>query len=271
MRVKLNYFLSFFALFTTCYGMSYASTPFSKYGIIQNVQNYSTSPFWNTNSPYYNATMPQAVYVTGPSITTDECLRIITSLVTVQCMSLNNCINTELSDIRPAIIIQLSRMTGGNYATACGGYLDGVFEEYVKKYANAAPRLRPVAFPTAITPNSTTDTNQIEIKNPFAPQQPDWAKEIEERKQELQELRSQTDSLNSRAGAVFPATYADISFTERKENATKDYAAYANTSAYRSINIEADSESLKKKTTEPERSTCVIEKPKKINLDGNQE
>ena len=152
MRMYLRHFFGIFAVFATCYTMSHASTPFSKYGVIQNVQNYSSNPFWNPNSPY-NQRMPQPVYATGPDITTDECQRIVTSLVTVQCMNLNNCITTELSDIRPTIMLQLSRVSGGNYATACGGYLDGIFNDYVAQYANAAPRCFAASFPNATTQN----------------------------------------------------------------------------------------------------------------------
>ena len=136
--------------------------------------------------------MPQPVYATGPQVKTDECQRIVTSLVTLQCMNANNCIGVELSDIRPAIILQLSRMTGGNYATACAGYLDGIFNDYVSQYANAAPNGMPSKFPAPVAPNTNTNGNQIQLSNPFATPAPDWATDMRERQSELQDLHTQT-------------------------------------------------------------------------------
>lgn len=189
--------------------------------------------------------MPQPVYATGPDVTTDECQRIVTSLVTVQCMNANNCIDTQLSDIRPAIILQLSRMTGGNYATACAGYLDSIFNEYVAQYANAAPKGVATSFPAASVPNPNTEENQIQIQNPFAPKVPDWATEMQERKQELQNLQTQTGSNNYGVkSAAFPTTYADLSFSERLENTHKGYEPFKDMKAYRSMDIESQEEYL---------------------------
>ena len=230
----------FFACLATFFSTAHAATPFSKYGVIQNVQSYSTNPFWNPDSPYNNH-IPQPVYATGPDVTTDECQRIVSSLVTVQCMNANNCIDTQLSDIRPAIMLQLSRMTGGNYATACGGYLDSIFNEYVAQYAIAAPNGTATAFPTAIVQNPNTTDNQIQIKNPLSPQIPDWAQEMKERKQELQDLQTQTGSNNyGITSADFPTTYADISFSERMANAQAGYEPFKDMKAYRSMNIESE-------------------------------
>ena len=249
MRVNFKYFLYIFAGFTACCGTLHASTPFSKYGVIQNVQNYSTNPFWNPDSPY-NMRMPQPVYATGPDVTTDECQRIVTSLVTVQCMNLNNCIDTQLSDIRPAVMLQLSRMTGGNYATACGGYLDGIFNDYVSQYANAAPRGVATSFPDAVVPNPNFDGAEIQINNPYKIQQPDWATEMQERKQELQDLQTQTGT-NSYGvySADFPTTYADLSFSERMANAQQGYEPFKDARAYTELKIESEEEYLTRQQT----------------------
>ena len=250
MRIKFKNFIWIFAGFAAFLTASHASTPFSKYGVIQNVQNYSTNPFWDPSSPYNNTNMPQPVYATGPDVTTDECQRIVASLVTVQCMSQNNCVDTQLSDIRPAIMLQLSRMTGGNYATACGGYLDGIFNEYVNRYANAAPRGVPTSFPTATVPNPNINGNQIEIKNPLAPQKPDWAIEMQERKQELQDLQSQNGSGNvGLYSADFPTTYADLSFSERMANAQQGYEPFKDAKAYTELKIESEQEYLTRQQT----------------------
>ncbi len=183
--------------------------------------------------------MPQPVYATGPDVNTDECQRIVTSLVTVQCMNMNNCIDAQISDIRPAIMLQLSRMTGGNYATACGGYLDGAFNDYVAQYANAAPHGAATAFPNAVMPNPNASGTAIQIPNPLAPQAPDWATDMMERKQELQELQSLNGAGNSGVYAAnFPTTYADLSFSERMENAQAGYEPYKDTKVFHEIKIE---------------------------------
>ena len=39
------------------------TTPFSKYGQIQNVQNYSSNPFWDPSSPYNQRVCVVGVFV----------------------------------------------------------------------------------------------------------------------------------------------------------------------------------------------------------------
>lgn len=128
-----------------------ATSLFSDYGQIQNVQYYSSNPFWSPNSPY-NQRMPQPVYVQGTDLNTEDCVRVVSSLVSVQCMVRDNCKDTELSEIRPEIMIQLSKLPGNNYVSACAGYLDGVFDSYVAQFANV-PTNRPTAFPEPTIPN----------------------------------------------------------------------------------------------------------------------
>ena len=82
---------------------------FSDYGQIQNVQNYSTNPFWSPNAPYNQRVAPQPVYVQGNNVTGEECTRVIQSAVAFQCSARDNCRNTTLADIRPAIRTDLSR------------------------------------------------------------------------------------------------------------------------------------------------------------------
>lgn len=213
--------------------------------------------------------MPQPVYATGPDVTTDECQRIVTSLVTVQCMNMNNCIDTQISDIRPAIMLQLSRMTGGNYATACAGYLDGIFNDYVAKYAIAAPTGTATSFPVATVPNPNTEENQIQIKNPFQMQMPDWATEIQERKQELQDLQSQTGTNDHHIySADFPTTYADLSFSERLENAATGYEPFKDMKAYREMKIE-DQETYLSRVKKKSGPETIVEEEKEEGKEEN--
>lgn len=217
---------------------AHADTPFSQYGVIQNVQNYSSNPFWSPNAPY-NQRMPSAVYATGPDVETADCQQIVASLVTTQCAMRNNCIDSQLSDIRPAIMLQLSRIPDGNYATACAGYIDTAFDNYVKMHGHAAPS-GVVDFPYATAPNPTADAPDYEIENPYEMELMDWQSDILERKLELQNLQS----MNGAGGdgverAAFPSTYADLSFEERIENAAAGYQPYAGKSAYRTMKIES--------------------------------
>ena len=207
--------------------------------------------------------MPQPVYATGPQVKTDECQRIVTSLVTLQCMNANNCIGVELGDIRPAIMLQLSRMSGGNYATACAGYLDGIFNDYVSQYANAAPKGISVGFPTPAAPNTNANGNQIQLSNPFATPAPDWATDMRERQLELQALHTETGTNNHQIqSAEFPTTYADVSFTERLENARNGYEPFKDARAYREMDIEDEETYLariekSKKEEEEEKEGCT--------------
>ncbi len=247
--------------------VSDASTPFSKYGVIQNVQNYSTNPFWNADSPY-NQRMPQPVYAQGPSVQTDDCQRTVASLIAVQCRGLNNCANTKLTDIRPAIMVQLSRMSNGNYATSCAGYIDGAFNDYRAQNVVAQPNTG-TAFPTVATP-----TAQIKIDT--TTRTPNWATEIEERRQELAALQAENGANDFEIQKTdFPTTYADLSFTERMANEAAGYEPYEGKRAYQEINIEDLDEYYKRQEDvaqakkEYEESMAELEKAKKCRKNPN--
>lgn len=169
-------------------GADAASSLFSNYGQIQNVQNYSTNPFWTPNSPY-NKKMPQPVYVQGADLKTEDCINVVQSLVSVQCMVRDNCKDTSLSDIRPAVMIQLSNLPGANYVFACAGYIDTIYEEYVAYYGNNAPTQR-VEFPTATTPNPDIQHYAFPAAN-NQPGLPKWQQEMDQRAEELERLQKQ--------------------------------------------------------------------------------
>ena len=234
MKTKyLRFLLSFVLCGFYAFSGNAASSVFSNYGQIQNVQNYSTNPFWTPSSPY-NQRLPQPVYVQGADLTADDCFKVVQSLVSVQCMARDNCKETSLSDIRPAIMVQLSNLPGANYVSACSGYIDGVYESYVSQFGNNVPN-RQVAFPTATVPNQNlnNNNNNFQIKNPYEIKTPQWQQEINERTQELQELQRQNSAGSEQLSATaFPETYADLSFTERMANARAGYEPFAGKSAY---------------------------------------
>ena len=212
-----------------------ATSLFSDYGQIQNVQNYSTNPFWTPNAPY-NQRLPQPVYVQGADLNAEDCINVVQSLVSVQCMARDNCKNTTLSDIRPTIMVQLSNLPGNNYVSACSGYIDYIFESYVAKYGNAVPTNRAVAFPTGTTPNqnlNNTETNKIPIQNPYKQVTPQWQQEINERSKELEELQRQNGAGSEQLSVTsFPKTYKDLSFKSKMELQEEGYAPYKDLNAY---------------------------------------
>lgn len=213
-----------------------ATSLFSDYGQIQNVQNYSTNPFWSPTTPY-NQKLPQPVYVQGVNITTEECIQVVQSAVAFQCAARNNCINTALSDIRPSIIVQLSNLPGKAYSTACAGYLDTVFESYVAQYGNYAPKQR-VGLPQATVPNpAINNNNAIQIQNPYEVKPSREEQEIIDRTQELENLQRQNGSgvYELHATDSLPGTIADVSLKERLSNAAEGYEPYAGKSAYKTI------------------------------------
>lgn len=224
--------------------------PFSKYGQIQNVQNYSSNPFWNPDSPY-NLRIPQAIYAQGTDVDTADCQSIVNALIYTYCMTQNNCLEVSLEDIRPTLMVQLSTLPNHNYVTACAGFIDEAFNDYKEANNSAAPKgNQVVSFPQPTTANPNAGETELNIYNPFAPQVPDWAQEIEERKQELKNLQSQNGAGTERlAKADFPATIADLSFSERVQNAAEGYAPYKGKSAYKQINVVEDSaETVQRKT-----------------------
>ncbi len=220
-----------------------AATPLSKYGQIQNVQNYSTNPFWSPGAPY-NQRMPQPVYATGPDVETADCQTVVGNLVAAQCAMHNKCIDTRLSDIRPAVMMQLSQMPGHNYATACAGYIDAAFAAYTSQNANAGPNGMPTAFPSATMPSPKTEP--VKFENPYAPKQlPQWMQDMKDRKQELNELQAQNGAGGEKiARADFPKTASDLSFVDRMKNEAAGYEPYKDATAYVPLNVETKQEQL---------------------------
>lgn len=241
-----------------------ATTPFSQYGNIQPVYNYSSNPFWSPNSAY-NLRMPIPVYATGPSIETETCQKLMAQLVEFYCGQLNNCVSARLSDIRPAIMVYLSRLPDGDYATSCGGYLDSAFAEYVQTRTHSIPTtVRP--FPTAVMPNpdilpddvsrsatpsktsarsatnaatGTRGANKTGGAANTARAGASWATGVADRRAELAALRSETERPNSGeiVTASFPKTAADMSFSETVKNEAAGYKPYQGVSAYTPIEL----------------------------------
>ena len=245
-------------------------TPMSQSGMIQNVHNYSSNPFWSPDSPY-NQRMPVPVYAQGTSLNASDCQNIVMAMIITQCANRDNCIGARLSDIRPAIMIQLSKMPGDNYVTACSGFLDNAFNDYMTQngYATGGNN-----FPNAIIPGSNASQGEkptIQMENPYKRQLPqwhgdEWYKEIIERATELENLQSQNGVGNERlARASMPTTAADLSFVERTENARAGYEPWANNNAYVVPHFETDEEMWQRKSLEARAKQTYCQSQRGVN------
>lgn len=262
MRIKLPIFFAISAL-TLTYAHANTPAPFSQYGMIQNVQNYSTNPYWDPNGPY-NQRLPQPIYVQGVQIETAECQQVVAGLVATQCAMRNNCRDSRISDIRPAIMLQLSQIPNGNYATACSGYIDSAFDNYVQQYGYAMPT-GVVSYPAPIVEEPAP---QIEIQNPYVPIVPDWATEMMERKQELLDLQAINGANQIELKKTeYPKVYADLSFSDRMENAAVGYEPYKDKKAYIPITIEDEASYLerKQKLAELRKQKYCLDQKKKYD------
>ncbi|MBD5400286.1 hypothetical protein HDR61_00860 [bacterium] len=246
MRIRIRRFYYIFCIFAAAQMtpvMTRAAGIMSQHGQIQNVQNYSTNPFWSPDAPY-NQRMPAPVYVTGPDVKDDDCQTVVASLVAAQCVARNNCANTRLTDIRPAIMMDLARLPGHNFATACAGYIDGAFNDYKN---NNAYSVQPSAFPTNAQPVQEGESPTFNIKNPYAPQTPKWKQDMQERDQELKKLQAANgNDYEKIAKADFPQTINDISFMDRMNNEYAGYAPLKDTKSYLGIKVESEKDALER-------------------------
>ena len=240
---------------------AHAAGIMSQYGQIQNVQNYSSNPFWSPDAPY-NQRMPAPVYVTGPDVKDGDCQTVVAALVAAQCVARNNCENTKITDIRPALMMDLSRLPGHNYASACAGYIDGAFNDYKN---NNAYSVQPSAFPTNAQPVIEHQPATFEIKNPYAPKTQKWQQDMMERDQELKRLQAANgNDYEKIAKADFPQTINDVSFTDRMNNEYAGYAPLKDAKPYLGIKVEAEKSALEQQNnkTQDEKGLFCLKNPK---------
>ncbi len=193
-----------------------ARTFLSDYGMIQNVQTYSTNPGYNgPNTPYNKAIVPKPIYAQGTDVKTGECQIIVSGLVAAECSTRNYCSGLQLVDIRPHIMVQLSTLSGENYVTACAGYIDTAFIDYKK---NTAGNIIQTGFPTDAVPSPTPSDEPL-IDNPYEVEPPSWKVPIIERAKELKDLQSQNATDTKLVATSMPTTINDLSFVERTQNA----------------------------------------------------
>ncbi|MBQ2844480.1 MAG: hypothetical protein IJE79_00460 [Alphaproteobacteria bacterium] len=242
----------FLALFCVLLSGVGANALMSQDGIIQNVQTYSSNPFWQNGSNSYRQQMPSVVYATGTAVKNSDCQTLVMGLVSSYCMYNNNCASMRLTDIRPAIMLQLSKIPGGNYATACAGYLDTAFDNY-QKNNKPAPAIGGASFPTPTTVNPTATTPTVFSENPYQQKTPDWQSEMMERKLELQQLQAANGTTTPQVRATsFPVSASDIPYEDRIANAKQGYDPYAGKSAFVQLKIEDEEDYLARKNKKAE-------------------
>lgn len=158
----------------------------------------------------------------------------------------------RLSDIRPAIMLQLSKIPGGNYATACAGYLDTAFDNY-QKNNKPAPAIGGASFPAPTTVNPTATTPTVFSENPYQQKTPDWQSEMMERKLELQQLQAANGTTAPQVRATsFPVSASDMSYEDRIANAKQGYDPYAGKSAFVQLKIEDEEDYLARRAKNAE-------------------
>lgn len=184
--------------------------------------------------------MPTPVYAKGPTVGASDCSRIVSAIIASQCASQNNCHGKQLSDIRPNVIVELSRIPGKNFATACAGYVDSEFNNYMRNIAN---RPQATEFPTATGPSANaiaTQNNGVNIPALNPKPTPEWKTEAANRAKELAELQAQNaDAMdNTITETDFPTTINEVPFMTRMQNAAVGYAPYKDAKVYNGIELE---------------------------------
>ena len=234
--------------YLVCSPLVAQAAPFSQYGMIQNVQNYSSNPFYNSKTG--TITTPKIVSDTGPALKASDCDRAVSSIITSVCSQKNNCKGTTLAEIRPSVMVQLSLLPGYNYASSCVGYIDSAYEKYTN--------------PNAITTNidatykniANVNTGQYTTGIASAPTQknsniPKWQQEYNERAAELKALQSENNPTQPHVTYTnFPKTFNDLSFAEKNAIKQQDYEKYKDAQVYVPLNIQKTEKSKSTSSTD---------------------
>jgi hypothetical protein len=250
------FYAIFLAGFVCANPLNAADFPMSKYGQVQNVQSYSSNPFYNQNSPY-NQRMPVPVYAQGTDLNAADCQSIVSTLVQQSCSFRANCQGLRVSDIRPEIMTRLSTIHNHNYVSSCSGYLDSAFNEYMKNSANLGGNS---AFPNTggTNVNSPKKGNEISMPNPFAVETSKSMQGMLDRKAELANLQAQTADDYTLKPTEMPKTIDDLSFAERMEIRREGYEPWKEAKAYVPIKVETDKERLVREKEEADLKRQVV-------------
>ena len=217
-----------FAVFVVimCVANAFASVPFSQSGVIQNVQNYSGNPFYNPDS--YVVTTPKIVYASGPALKPRDCEFAVQSVIETVCGQRNNCKNTTLADVRPTVMVTLSKLPGANYSSSCSGYVDTIYENYMKKN-QAVYSVVNTGFPVG----NGVNVNQNAVKKTES--------NYATRAAELKALQAQTKTTVDTVTATdFPKTFDDLSFAQQNEIKWQGYEPFKDAQVYVPLNVHSE-------------------------------
>lgn len=254
MNKILPFLMIWAGLACTAFGAATIST-------MDNVENYSSSPFWSINGPY-NQKFPTPVYVKGPSLTAAECQTAVNSAIWTQCSFMNNCVGLTIEDIRPGVIMELTTKTDGNYATSCAAYIDSAFDLYQQRIGGT---VMPSDFPVAGYKPGTNVQNSPRA-NPFSygNQVPDYEFEQDLRQAELQAMQRQTAQIPGLTATDMPTTFEDLDFATRMNviNEGFQHPAVGKVPMYAQLNLESDLAMYNRRIEEAKAKTDAINERK---------
>jgi len=213
-------------------------TPLTTSGLIQNVQVYSPGPFHTVGGPY-NQRFPVPVFAQGTELNAGDCQHVLAALVASECARRNNCVGLRVSDIRPAIMHQLSLIPGHNFVSACSGFLDGAFATYQQSAQLATGGGFPSAFPmpgsggAGVAGGAATGlSRELVLNNPLEDRLPPWRVDQLDRRRELMALQAQQAPDHRLQPTAAPRTFDDLSFAERQEILHQGYQPWQDARAY---------------------------------------
>ena len=238
-----------------------AATLFAPAGI-DNVQSYSSNPFYSADAAY-NQRFPTPVYVKGPDLTAAECQLAVESAIWTQCSFRNNCAGLNVSDIRPAVMMELSNRQGANYVTACGGYIDNAFNQYKQQTVGA---VYSTGFPSAPL-RQGFEGQATDRENPFAyyNQVPQYELEKEMRKIQLENMQRQNTVPARLTAEQMPATFEDMSFTDRMAALEEGWQHPAvGKPQYAQLKVESDNDMYGRQSQEAQNQKAVADTRKEL-------
>ena len=250
-----------FGIFATLFVVAdgFCAAPFSQYGMIQNVQSYSSNPFYNSDTA--TITSPKIISASGPDLKASDCQAVVKSLIELECATRNSCVNTKMTDIRPSLMVKLSSLPGHSYATTCSGYIDYAFTEYVKSH-KAQNYLTPQtynSFPVVVGGNTVRNI----APSASSANTPIWQNEYNERANELRALQQTTNTSTYAVNNTdFPKVFEDLSFEQQNDIKKQGYEPYKNALVYAPITVEIDEEAANKRAKTIQDIENCIEKLK---------
>ena len=239
-------------------------------GMIQNVQSYSSNPFWNPTGPY-NQRMPVPIYAQGSDLTPADCNAMVSYLVSAECGRRNNCSGLRVMDIKPAVTMALSAQSGQhNYLTQCSGYIDTAFSDYMANAQNVTASGFPTAFPaaagapTAAQGGPTLVVPTVTAENFLPKAMVAAAAGKAERTNQLAALQAQNDDGTPLLSAQkYPKTFEDLSFADQQAVLREGYEPWREkwttvnglrvcieNCPYQTLNIESDEAMWTRKANE---------------------